>query len=78
MADPACVLFRPFLLVLMLTFVGCASPKTVGFPGHQDRLQRTGDYDQRERIDDDTLEYRHGNFDPSFGPGDPDPDFLYF
>jgi hypothetical protein len=64
-----------FLLITCLFALGCAQSnvKTVGFPGkHQDRLQATsGDYDQREEIDDDTLDFRHGNFDP-------DPDYYYF
>jgi hypothetical protein len=64
-----------FLLITSLFALGCAqnNVKTVGFPGnHQDRLQATSrDYDQREQIDDDTLDFRHGNFDP-------DPDYYYF
>jgi hypothetical protein len=78
MIDPDGVPFKYCPLFLALAFASCASPKTVGFPGHQDRLQRGGDYDQREAIDDDTLQYRHGNFNPSFGPEDPDPDYLFF
>ncbi len=64
-----------FLLITSLFALGCAqnNVKTVGFPGaQQDRLQATSrDYDQRELIDDDTLDFRHGNFDP-------DPDYYYF
>ena len=64
-----------YLLITSLSLLGCAQNqvKTVGFPGkHQDRLQSASrDYDQREEIDDDTLDFRHGNFDP-------DPDFPYF
>jgi hypothetical protein len=64
-----------FLLITSLFALGCAqnNVKTVGFPGnHQDRLQAASrDYDQREQIDDDTLDFRHGNFDP-------DPDYYYF
>jgi hypothetical protein len=78
MTDPIHVPTQYGPLLLVLAFVGCASPQTVGFPGHQDRLQKGGDYDQREAIDDDSLQYRHGNFDPSFGPNDPDPDYLFF
>jgi hypothetical protein len=57
--------------------LGCAQnqDKTVGFAGkHQDRLPSTSrDYDQREEVDDDSLNFRNGNFDP-----DPDPDTLFF
>jgi len=64
-----------YLLITSLSLLGCAQNqvKTVGFPGkHQDRLQSASrDYDQREEIDDDTLDFYHGNFDP-------DPDFPYF
>jgi hypothetical protein len=65
-----CCFLTTFAFVL-----GCAQnhEKTVGFPGkHQDRLQTVGgDYDQREEVDDDTLNFRNGNFDP-------DPDVGYF
>jgi hypothetical protein len=65
-----CCFLTTFAFVL-----GCAQnhEKTVGFPGkHQDRLQTVGgDYDQREKVDDDTLNFRNGNFDP-------DPDVGYF
>jgi hypothetical protein len=64
-----------FLLITALFVLGCAQTpvKTVGFPGkHQDRLQSTSrDYDQQEEVDDDTLSFHNGNFDP-------DPDFGYF
>jgi hypothetical protein len=64
-----------YLLITSLSVLGCAQNqvKTVGFPGKgQDRLQSASrDYDQREEIDDDTLDFHHGNFDP-------DPDFPYF
>ena len=64
-----------FLLITSLSLLGCAQNqvKTVGFPGkHQDHLQLTSrDYDQREEIDDDALNFHNGNFDP-------DPDFPYF
>jgi hypothetical protein len=64
-----------FLLIATVFVLGCAQTpvKTVGFPGkHQDRLQpNSRDYDQREEVDDDTLNFRNGNFDP-------DPDFAYF
>ena len=64
-----------YLLITSLSLLGCAQNqvKTVGFPGkHQDRLQSTPrDYDQQEEVDDDTLSFRNGNFDP-------DPDFGYF
>jgi len=64
-----------FLLITSLFVLGCAQNpvKTVGFQGeHQDRLRSTSrDYDQREEVDDDPLNFRNGNFDP-------DPDFLYF
>lgn len=64
-----------YLVITSLSLLGCAQNqvKTVGFPGeHQDRLQSASrDYDQREEIDDDTLDFQRGNFDP-------DPDFPYF
>jgi hypothetical protein len=65
-----------WILLLATVFaLGCAQTpvKTVGFPGkHQDRLQSTSrDYDQQEEVDDDTLNFHNGNFDP-------DPDFAYF
>jgi hypothetical protein len=64
-----------FLLITSLSLFGCAQNqvKTVGFPGkRQDHLQLTSrDYDQREEVDDDTLNFHNGNFDP-------DPDFPYF
>ena len=64
-----------FFLTAFVLVLGCAQNQhqTVGFPGkHQDRLQANSrDYDQREEVDDDTLDFRNGNFDP-------DPDFLYF
>jgi hypothetical protein len=62
----------------LITFVfvlGCAQnqQKTVGFPSkQQDRLQPVSrDYDQREEVDDDSLNFQNGNYDP-------DPDFGYF
>jgi hypothetical protein len=65
-----CCLLTTFVFVL-----GCAQnhDKTVGFPGkHQDRLQSASrDYDQREEVDDDALNFHKGNFDP-------DPDVGYF
>jgi hypothetical protein len=89
-SDRSCILdaliqlhpmYRAFCFVMIaFSLVGCTTARTtreVGFPGHQDRLRTTGDYDQREQIDDDQLDYHHGNFRPSLGPDDPDPDFLY-
>ena len=65
-----CCFFTTFIFV-----IGCAQnhDKTVGFAGKpQDRIQSvSGDYDQREEVDDDALNFRNGNFDP-------DPDYLYF
>jgi hypothetical protein len=64
-----CCLLTTFIFVL-----GCAQNQdTVGFPGkHQDRLQSASrDYDQREEVDDDALNFQKGNFDP-------DPDVGYF
>jgi hypothetical protein len=61
-------------LITILFVLGCAQTpvKTVGFPGKpQDHLQTSRDYDQREEVDDDTLNFHNGNFDP-------DPDFAYF
>ena len=64
-----------FLLITSVFVLGCAENqvKTVGFSGKpQDHLQATSrDYDQREQVDDDTLDFRNGNFDP-------DPDYYYF
>jgi hypothetical protein len=64
-------------LTAFIFVLGCAQNqnKTVGFPGKpQDRLSSASrDYDQREEVDDDALNFRNGNFDPI----DPDPDFLY-
>jgi hypothetical protein len=62
-------------LITSILVLGCTqnSQITAGFPGkHQDRFQTASrDYDQREEIDDDTLDFRNGNFDP-------DPDYLYY
>jgi hypothetical protein len=65
-----CCFFTTFIFV-----IGCAQnhDKTVGFAGkRQDRIQSVSrDYDQREEVDDDALNFRNGNFDP-------DPDYRYF
>jgi hypothetical protein len=65
-------------LITFIFVLGCAQnqEKTAGFPGKpQDRLLPASmDYDQREEVDDDSLNFRNGNFDPL----DPDPDFPYF
>ncbi len=63
-----------FFLITSVVVLGCSQNqvKTVGFPGQrQDRLQPVSrDYDQREEVDDDSLEFQNGNFDP-------DPDLPY-
>jgi hypothetical protein len=65
-----CCFLITFILVL-----GCtqnSQTTTAGFQGKQDRFQTASrDYDQREEVDDDTLDFRNGNFDP-------DPDYPYF
>jgi hypothetical protein len=61
-------------LITSVLVLGCSQNqvKTVGFPGQsQDRFQPVSrDYDQREEVDDDSLEFQNGNFDP-------DPDLPY-
>jgi hypothetical protein len=63
------------LLIFFVLILGCAqkTQTTYGFPGkHQDTFQPVSrDYDQREQVDDDTLDFTNGNFDP-------DPDVGYF
>ena len=65
-----------FLVTTFIFVLGCAQnqEKTEGFPGkHQDRFQPASrDYDQREEVDDDALNFKNGNYDP-----DPDLPFLY-
>jgi hypothetical protein len=67
-------------ILLAFLFTGCAtsnSSSTPGFAGHTPKPLQGGNYDQREQIDDDPLDYRNGNFDPTFDPNDPDPDIFY-
>ena len=63
-----------FLITTFIFVLGCAQnqEKTEGFPGkRQDRFQPASrDYDQREQVDDDSLDFQNGNYDP-------DPDLPY-
>ena len=64
-----------FSLVTFLFVLGCAQNQgpSYGFPGkHQESFQPASrDYDQREQVADDTIDFRNGNYDP-------DPDLPYF
>ncbi|MBV9672251.1 MAG: hypothetical protein JO076_05425 [Verrucomicrobia bacterium] len=64
------------VILIFLFLFGCAQTSdvhNVGFAGHrQDRvLVSPRDYDQQEVIDD-SMDFHNGNFDPFYGPDDPE------